>query len=211
MPFTTEQFFGVFREYNLTVWPMQVFMNILAVVVIFSAMKKYKYDSAIISGILGFLWFWTGIIYHLIFFTAINKAAYIFGAMFILQGILILYYGIFRNIFSFKYKTDIYGITGIIFVLYALIIYPIIGLIAGHTYPDNPTFGLPCPLVIFTFGILLFSDKNIPVYILIIPLLWSVIGFFAALNFSVYEDIGLLIAGVTGFVMIVYRNKLKMI
>lgn len=207
MPFTAEQFFQVFRDYNLSVWPMQVIMNLLAAFIIFSAIKKYKYGNAIISGILGFLWLWTGIIYHLIFFTSINKAAYIFGTMFIIQAILFLYYGIFINIFSFIYKTDIYGITGIISVVYALIIYPVIGFIAGHTYPDNPTFGLPCPSVIFTFGILLFSNKKMPVYILIIPLLWSVIGFFAALNFSVYEDIGLLIAGVTGLGMILYRNK----
>lgn len=206
MPFTIEQFFSVFRDYNLSVWPMQILLNILAAVVIFSAIKKYKFNNEIISGILGFLWLWTGFIYHLIFFTGINKAAYIFGALFIIQGILFIYSGIFRKAFIFEFKKNVYGITGIVFVLYALIIYPVIGNISGHTYPDNPTFGLPCPSVIFTFGILLWTNKKIPLYIIIIPLLWSVIGFFAALNFSVYEDTGLLIAGVTGFGMLLYRN-----
>lgn len=210
MPFTTEQFFSVFRDYNLSVWPMQILLNLLAAVVIFSATKKYKFSNAIISGILGFLWLWTGIVYHLLFFTKINKAAYLFGVLFIIQGLLFIYFGIFRDKFFFKYKSDVYGITGIIFILYALIIYPIIGYLSGHTYPDNPTFGLPCPSVIFTFGILLWTNNKMPVYILIIPLLWSVIGFFAALNFSVYEDIGLLIAGVTGFGMMLYKNR-KMI
>ena len=207
MPFTTEQFFQVFRDYNLTVFPLQVIFNLLAVIVIFLVIKKNKFSDRIISGVLGFFWLWIGIVYHLIFFTAINKAAYIFGVMFIIQGILFLYSGTVRDKFSFKYKSDVYGVTGVIFILYALIIYPIIGYLAGHTYPDNPTFGLPCPTTIFTFGVLLLTERKIPVYLLIIPLLWSVIGFFAALNFSVYEDTGLLIAGVTGFVMMLFEAK----
>jgi hypothetical protein len=207
MPFTSEQFFQVFREYNLSVEPMQLIFHLLAVIVIFLVIRKNKFSDRTNSGILGFFWLWIGIVYHLIFFTSINKAAYIFEVMFIIQGILFVYSGIVREKFSFKYKSDVYGVTGVIFILYALIIYPILGYLAGHTYPDNPTFGLPCPTTIFTFGILLWANKKIPIYVIIIPTLWSVIGFFAALNFSVYEDVGLLIAGIGGFILILYRNK----
>ena len=92
-------------------------------------------------------------------------------------------------------------------MLYALIIYPILGYLFGHKYPYSPTFGLPCPTTIFTFGILLFVNKKIPVLVLIIPLLWSIIGFGAALNLSIYEDYGLLIAGILGFILLVVSNK----
>ncbi len=30
IPFTVEQFFGVFRQYNISVWPVQVFLVALA-------------------------------------------------------------------------------------------------------------------------------------------------------------------------------------
>jgi hypothetical protein len=83
----------------------------------------------------------------------------------------------------------------------------VLGQLSGHSYPYSPTFGLPCPTTIFTFGILLFADKKFNILLLLIPLIWSVIGFGAALNFSVFEDYGLLIAGITGFLLLMVYNK----
>jgi hypothetical protein len=54
---------------------------------------------------------------------------------------------------------------------------------------------------------LLLSEKKMPLAILIIPLLWSILGFTAALNFSVYEDFGLILSGLIGFVMLVIRDR----
>lgn len=148
-----------------------------------------------------------GIVYHLIFFSAINKAAYIFGALFITQGILFFIWGVIKGELSFEYRKNINNNAGLVLLLYALIIYPVLGYNLGHSYPYSPTFGLPCPTTILTFGLLLFTNKKIPVYILIIPLLWSVIGFTAALTLSIYEDIGLLIAGLTATTLLLISNK----
>jgi Family of unknown function (DUF6064) len=63
---------------------------------------------------------------------------------------------------------------------------------------------LPCTTTIFTFGILLWFDKKIPVSILIIPFAWSTIGFLAALKLGVPEDTGLPVAGI---LMVALRNK----
>jgi len=148
-----------------------------------------------------------GIVYHIIFFSAINNAAYIFGAFFIIQGIMFAGCGLIRKKLSFGYSKNIYNYIGIVFLLYALIIYPVLGYNLGHSYPYSPTFGLPCPTTIFTFGILLFTNKKMPLHLLIIPLLWSVIGFNAALTLTIYEDTGLLIAGVTAFTLLLISNK----
>ncbi len=145
-----------------------------------------------------------------VFFTAINIAAYLFGAMFVLQGILFLVTGVFQNRLSFKFRFDIFGITGITLIIFALVIYPIFGFFLGHVYPSSPTFGLPCPTTIFTFGILLLIDKKCPAVIMIIPFIWSVIGFTAAFSFGVIEDTGLLIAGLlTMTLLIVKRRKFQ--
>jgi hypothetical protein len=32
MPFTSEQFFNVFAQYNLAIWPMQVVLNLPAMI-----------------------------------------------------------------------------------------------------------------------------------------------------------------------------------
>jgi hypothetical protein len=207
MPFTVDQFMHVFKLYNLSVWPTQIILNILALVAIFLAIKKYRFSDRINSGILGFLWLWVGIVYHLVHFTSINKAAYLFGVLFIMQAFIFIYAGIVKDHLSFNYQTNIYGITGVVFLLYALILYPELGHLFGHIYPKSPTFGLPCPTTIFTFGLLLWTDKKIPKYIVIIPFLWSIVGFSAAVNLKVYEDFGLLITGIVGTVLILLRDR----
>jgi hypothetical protein len=87
-------------------------------------------------------------------------------------------------------------VVGVAMIVYALVVYPILGTLAGHGYPQLPTFGLPCPTTIFTFGILLLADGRIPHRLLVIPLLWSCLGAFAALRFGIVEDTGLLLSGI---------------
>jgi hypothetical protein len=83
----------------------------------------------------------------------------------------------------------------------------VLGHLFGHIYPKSPTFGLPCPTTIFTFGLLLWTDKKIPKYVLVIPFLWSIVGFSAAVNLKVYEDFGLLVAGIIGTVLILLSER----
>lgn len=206
-PFTVEQFLEVFRNYNNTVFPMQIVFYLSSFVAIYLSFKPASKSDKTISGVLAFLWIWMGVVYHLIFFTTINKAAYLFGAIFILQGILFLTLGVLKNALSFGFRSDTYGIMGIVLILFALIVYPVLAYSFGHIYPNSPTFGLPCPTTIFTFGLLLLSDKKCPVAILIIPFIWSLIGFTAAFNFGILEDTGLLISGLLTLLMLLIRNR----
>jgi hypothetical protein len=207
-PFTLEQFLKVFKNYNESVFPMQLVFYFLGFSIIYFVLKPNSKSDKIISLLLTFFWVWMGIVYHIIFFTAINKAAYLFGALFIIQGILLLVFGIFQNKLSFQFKKDKYGSTGLILVLFALIIYPVVGFFFGHIYPSSPTFGLPCPTTIFTFGLLLMNSKKCPIAILIIPFIWSVIGFMAAFQFGILEDIGLIVASLMTVFLLIYRNRL---
>ncbi len=207
LPFTVEEFLNVFKSYNQSVFPIQIVFYLIAFFSIYLLFKPTKNIDKIISSVLSFFWLWIGIVYHLIFFTSINKAAYFFGILFIIQGVLFFIYGVAKGKISFEYRKNIFNYTGIIFILYALIIYTILGQFLGHQYPSSPTFGLPCPTTIFTFGILLFVNKKISVIVLIIPLIWSIIGFGAALNLSIYEDFGLLVVGILGFILLLIQNK----
>lgn len=206
MPFTTEQFLRVFEKYNQTIFPMQFVLTLVRIVAVGLAVSQKPFGNKTISGLLGFLWLWAGIIYHLIFFTKISPPAYIFAALFVFQGWLFLYEGVVRNRLSFRASQKIYGILGAILIVYALAIYPLIGYALGRTFPTSPTFGVPCPTTIFTFGLLLWTDKKIPSSLLIVPILWSIVGTSAALSFGIKEDFGLLIAGTIGTASIIQRN-----
>lgn len=206
-PFTVDHFLNVFREYNEAVFPVQIIFFVLGMLAVFLAVKPMRYSASIISSTLAFFWIWMGVVYHLIFFTAINPAANLFGAVFILQGILFVYLGVFRDRFSFKFRVDRYGIAGVVLIVFAMVVYPVLGSIAGHTYPASPTFGLPCPTTIFTLGFLLMNRKGVSVPVLIIPVAWSVIGFTAALSFGMVEDVGLLVAGILTVTLVWIRNR----
>ena len=207
IPFTIDQFFQIIREYNTSIFPMQIVLNILALTSIILAIKRRNYSNKFISITLGFFWLWMGIVYHFIFFTKINPAAFVFALFFVLQGIIFIYYGAAKNILSFGFRKDWIGIVGLLFIIYALLIYPILGILFGHIYPNSPTFGLPCPTTIFTFGILLWTLKKVAIYFVIIPFLWSIIGLSAAINLRVYEDFGLIVAGVIGLILLIINNK----
>jgi hypothetical protein len=207
MPFTVEQFMEVFKNYNTTVFPAQLILYLIGIAAIYFAVKKSFWSNKIITIILSLLWLWMGIVYHLIFFTTINKAAWLFGALYILEAGMLMFFSFSDDKLSFKFHPDIYGLTGLFLILFAMIIYPVIGYFVGHIYPAAPGFGLPCPTTIFTFGLLLWTDKKCPVIILVIPFLWSLLGFSAAVSLGIYEDIGLLVAGLIATSMILIRNK----
>lgn len=206
MPFTPEQFFDVFADYNRAVYPMQFVLVFLALTAIFLSFKRGERSNRSITAILAFLWLWMGVVYHGLFFAKINEAAFLYGAFFVLQGMILLYAGFLKNRLSFCFRRNTSGVIGVILILYALVIYPLLGRIFGHIYPHSPTFGLPCPTTIFTFGILLWTDKPIPWYVLPIPLVWSLIGLPAAFSLGIREDLALPIAGLVTACM-VWRNR----
>ncbi|MCF8244758.1 MAG: DUF6064 family protein [Saprospiraceae bacterium] len=206
LPFTTDQFLEIFRQYNQGVFPFQFLFILLALGAIILAFRPNKNSGKLIAAILALLWFWMGIIYHWGYFSSINKAAYVFGAAFVAQGGLFLAKGVFGNKLSFSHRPTNVVWVGSAMMLYSLVIYPLLGYVLGHGYPASPTFGLPCPTTIFTLGILLWLDKKPPIYLISIPILWSLIGTFAAIKLGIREDIGLLISGVLT-VWLLSRNR----
>jgi hypothetical protein len=72
---------------------------------------------------------------------------------------------------------------------YAAVLYPLIGVWTGHHYPALPMFGIaPCPVVLFTFGVLLLAKAPLPRRLLIAPFVWALIGGTAAFLLGVAQD-----------------------
>lgn len=206
LPFTTEQFLGVFHDYNMAIWPTQIIAYILGAMILVLSVRKTFIGNKIINASLGIFWIWMGIVYHLMFFSTINKLAYIFGGFFIVQGGLFLFLGFTTQKLQYQFRSNNFGITGLFIIIYAMLIYPMLGSFWGHAYPYAPMFGVaPCPTTIFTFGILLWTKDKIPGWLLIIPSVWSVIGLTAAVKLGMVEDFGLMAAAVISVTMLGYR------
>lgn len=212
IPFTIEEFLNVFKKYNESVFPAQYFAYFFGLIVVLILYTKSKNSGKLISGILSLFWLWMGIVYHIIYFSAINKIAIVFGIAFIIQGILFLIVGVMTDKLKYELELSKIGISqiiAIIFIVYAMLGYPILNQLFGHLYPYSPIFGLaPCPTVIFTFAVLLLCYKKIPIYLIIIPFLWSIIGFSAAFNLGMIEDYGLVVAGIIGLLFILKNNRM---
>ena len=180
-------------------------MGAIAVVGLFQ--RNVRFWGRIILFVLSMMWLWTAIFYHLWFFSKINSAAILFGTLFFFQGFLFLMNGAKRKL-NLGASLTRYDLVGGFFILYAMALYPFIGKLAGHSWPGMPVFGVtPCPVVIFTFGVLLFVKARVALSILLIPLVWSMIGTVAAIQLGMYEDYGLLVAGIAGTVLILQRNR----
>ena len=186
---------------------MQVVFYLLGAGAIYLAIKPSRQSGKIISGVLAFFWLWMGLVYHITYFSGINNAAYLFGVVFIIQGVMIAILGICQDRLSFKLTADKYGITGISLMLFALFIYPIAGYFFGHVYPFAPTFGLPCPTTIFTFGFFLLTVRQFPRALLIIPFAWSIVGFLAVMSFGMVEDTGLLLSALLAVSLLLARRN----
>ncbi|MDI1269548.1 MAG: DUF6064 family protein [Polaromonas sp.] len=196
LPFTNEQFFGVFRLYNSTVWPAQVLLVLLAVLAIVFIALRRPWSGAAVSAILALLWIWLGAAYHLAFFARINPVAYGFGALSIARGLLFAWHGVICRRFEFAFDRSVRTGLGVTLLAFALVVYPVWATLAGHGYPELPTFGLPCPTTIFTIGVLALASGARLRAVLAVPILWSLVGGQAAFLLDVKPDLGLLVAGV---------------
>lgn len=203
LPFTAEQFLAVFERYNQAIWPAQIVAYVLGLAAIFLALRPRPYGDTIVSSILVVLWLWTGLVYHVLFFASINPIATAFGAVFVGQAAIWAFEGVGRSHLRFRVARDLPSSIGFVFVLYAMVLYPLIGQLLGHGYPRSPSFGVtPCPLTIFTFGLLLWSRVRVPRYVLAIPIAWSVVGTTAAVSLGIVEDLGLLVAALVGMALL---------
>jgi hypothetical protein len=108
-----------------------------------------------------------------------------------LQGALLVWTS--RRRVGFAPSMNASGVSGGLLIVYALVLYPVIGYLAGHRYPASPTFGAPCPTTIFTFGVWLWAAQA-PRHLLIIPAIWALFGISAVVNFGVVEDVMLPVA-----------------
>ena len=81
-------------------------------------------------------------------------------------------------------------------------------MLLGHGYPRSPSFGVaPCPTTIFSFGLLRLTSAKVPRSVLVIPFLWSLLGFTASFLLGVPEDIGLVVAGVLSVGLLLWRDR----
>lgn len=158
MPFTTEQFFAVFAAYNTAVWPIQILAYAAGVLAVALLLRPSRSATLGIAAVLALFWAVNGLAYHWTWFAPINPIARVFAAAFVLQAILLAAAPILTPSLRFELRADTRSALGLALITYAMVVYPLIGALVGHTWPAVPMFGIaPCPTTIFTIGMLLLA------------------------------------------------------
>jgi hypothetical protein len=207
LPFTVEQFHGVFRDYNTAVWPAQWFLVAMALAAVAAVLRQRPWSGVAVSAILGFLWAWIALVYHLAFFARISPPAYGFAVLSAAGAIVFIWQGVVWRRLAFQWVPGLKATAGVVLIAFALVVYPVWSAYAGHPYPATPTFGLPCPTTIFTIGLLCFAVPPTPRSPLIVPVLWCLVGAQAAFLLGVQPDLGLIAAGVVGVALLVPAGR----
>lgn len=205
---TEKQLLGVFADYNALIWPMQIVAYLLGIAGFALAIKKNNLAKRLIPAILAFFWCWVAGMFWLPSAGQGFVPGYIFAGIFLIQGLIFLVQ-VLQSKLSFGFESTAAAWFGIIFMLYALVGYPLFGALIGHTYPNTSPFGLtPCPVVAFTFGLLLLTDQKIPKITLVIPLFYALSGFLWV-SIGMVEDVGMILSGLVGTAMIWIRDARK--
>ena len=208
LAYTTEVFFSVFALYNAAIWPAQIIATALGALVVLLTLRPRGGSDRIIAACLAASWLWTGVVYHMMYLTAIDWAAWAFGAAFAMQGVLFAWTGAARGRLVFRFSPDLTGWAGLGLVIFSLAAAPLIGSLMGHGWPRAPMFGVaPAPTTLFTLGMLLLSERRVPLHLTVIPVLWCLIGGTAAWLLNLPEDLALPLAGVAAMALVLRKNR----
>ena len=194
LPFTREQFFDLLAAYNMTLWPALIALWIASVLVSVLLLSSRRPSDRWISALLAAHWAWSALAYHVGFFTRINQAAWVFAALFLLQAAVFIWVGVVHERLSFAPWRNAWAPVAWGLVAYSLA-YPAINAAQHHSVSRIPAFGVPCPTMIFTAGMLMLAAPR-SWRLSIVPVIWSLIGGSAAFLLGVRADYGLPIAGI---------------
>lgn len=207
-----EEWWKILENYNVSIFPAQIFLHIIAIIVtVIFFIKPEKEANIILKVYLTASFAWIGIIFFLILGTGLEAnslSAFLFILVAVFFGI-----DIFRNRIEFMIpEMRREKILMVIFLLMAFL-YPLIGYLIGHTYPRMIFLGtFPCSTTAFALTFLAFSVPKIDLKPYILLLIWAIPFpiFIQIPKFGVYEDSIMLAAGILAVVFLIrYRKQLS--
>jgi Family of unknown function (DUF6064) len=205
LPFSRDAFLEVFRTYNEASWPAEIVLVMLALGAAVGALRGTRRSSSFAGGVVVALWLWMAVAYHWMHFARVTPAAWLFGVIFVGEAVL-LGRALLDGRLRFGARRGPAKVLGLVILVYAMLIYPLLGTVSDHPYPRSPSFGLPCPTTIFTFGMLLLTARTVPRSLLVIPVAWAAVASTAPLLFGIWEDLGLAVAAIVVPTVLVVRR-----
>jgi uncharacterized protein DUF6064 len=202
------QFLATFGRADAAAWPAQIVSYAAAVAIVGLALwPARRWSSPLICGLAAAYFAWIGIGY----FAWLNPGFGLSGAwagVFTLQAVLLAVAGIVRRDLVIRPRWDLSSGLGAVFIGYALIGYPLVGVLGGDALRVVPVFGVsPCATVTFFFGLLLWAVPPTPAYLLFLPLAWALNAAPQNMATGVVVDYGMLAAALITTGWVLWRDR----
>ena len=88
------------------------------------------------SAVLALIWAWVGVVYQWLYFSPINPAAKLFALAFLAQAVLFAMHAAIGPGVEFRPRIQVRTVMGATLISYAMVAYPLIGLLAGELSSD---------------------------------------------------------------------------
>lgn len=174
--FSPGVYFRLFERFNGWLWPAQVPALLLGAGLLYAAWTGVGRAGRWAGTLLGAVWLFVAWAFFIRYYAEIFLAAPAFAAAFALQGLLLMLFGLSGRL-PIGTAVGPPRYLGLALLVYALVIHPFIGLVAGRGWSGVELFLIaPDPTAVGTLGLLLTVRGGKVWWLSLIPLLWCVVS-----------------------------------
>ncbi|MHB1084919.1 MAG: DUF6064 family protein [Thiobacillus sp.] len=198
--FSARTYYRLFELLNADLWPAHVLALALGALLLLLVYRHSDRATPWIMVILGAGWVSVAGSYFWMRYASIHLAAPWFALAFAVESLLLLWMGLSHRQFILAHTSRLRQRAAIGLVLFALCVYPLIGLALGRNWTQAEVIGLaPDPTALATLGVLLLTGTRRFWVLAPIPILWCLISgvtlwAMAAPDFFIAPGLGLLAA-----------------
>lgn len=200
-----EVFWNTIAEYNLATWPVQVvFVVATAALTLLLYFRPTPAVRIAMKGFMALLNFWIAGVYYMIYSEPRDY-----------HGMLALFWAVMGCIWVHDLvvrhesleRTGKHTLFAIILFLMP-VIYPLVSLALGRTFPMITSPVMPCSVVVFTIGLMLAFSKRVNIVLAMFLCHWALIGLSKVYFFGIPEDF-LLAISVVPALYIFFREYIR--
>jgi hypothetical protein len=175
--FSAQTYYRLFELYNLETWPLQMLALVLGAAVLALWRRGGERAGRAIAAILAVCWLWVAWGFHWQRYASINLAAGYFALAFVVQSLLLLWLGVVLGRLTPVPATRLQQHVGLGLLLFALLIFPLMGPLLGRSWTQAEVFGMaPDPTALATLGALLLAGLRRVWWLYPIPVAWCLIS-----------------------------------
>ena len=144
MDFTIQQFLDMFHRYNEAIWPMQIVGYGIGVFIVAmlvarlrgprSFLASHAVIDRLLPALLCYFWVWIGVVFMWGYQADISASGRPFGVLFLIGAVAFGVAALVGADLGLGRVQSWRLAIGGSMVVYAMLIYPLLGALAGHTY-----------------------------------------------------------------------------